>query len=188
MTLSNLWTGVIGTVCSPSWFQLELWKHARALSWKWNSEHHPANSQRFFFLFHGSVLHSETVSLLVFLFFFSSPHFTMFEFTKFIYLWLHIYSFVFLFLYNAFFFLLLWFPFVSSLTCLWDFYGHVSVVVPKDVFFFFFFHERSDDKPVWPNTCEPVQSLHVDQPVSVLVSTLIFRIFKKVRVNTVSDN
>ena len=91
----------------------------------------------------------------------------MFEFTKLIYLWwcifIHLY-FYFCTMFFFVFFLLLFF--IWFVRC---FYAHIVVTTDLKLSY------RSDDLPVWPRACEPVQNLHVDQPISALLCTWIAR-------------
>lgn len=101
------------------------------------------------FLFHVSVLHTEIVSLLMF--HFCSSLFTMFEFTKLIYLWrcifIHLY---FYFCTMFFFFFFFWLPFVAFLVCNINMVTLLLLLLQLEKnaliscvwrFFFFFFKE-----------------------------------------------
>lgn len=69
---------------------------------------------------------------------------------------------------------------------MWDFFLMLLLVLCRNVSSLkFLCCGRTDDQPVWPYTCEPVQNLHVDQQTGALLSTL--RIFEKDRWNTVFD-
>lgn len=84
----------------------------------------------------------------------------MFESTKFnLFMMVHIYSFVFLFLYNVFFS-----PFFATLYLVCMIFisfffvnGHLLLLLTRG---------SGDDLPVWPSTCELVQNLHADQLIS----------------------
>lgn len=97
------------------------------------------------------------------LFFFCicSSLFTMFESTKFnLFMTVHIYSFLFLYYCSPFCCcsLLCMFFFSPFFFCCVKFcFNSHSIVTTR---------RSGDDLPVWPSTCELVQNVHADQPIS----------------------
>lgn len=127
---------------------------------KWNIKYGESISCSFSYIYLFLILKL----LVYFMFHLCSSLFTMFESTKLIYLrqciFIHLYFYFCTFFgEEGVFFLLFFIVFVRFL---WS-----SIVVTTDGSLFVF--QSSDDLPVWPSTCELVQNLLVDQPISALL-------------------